>query len=364
MKKTLYDISWQVSEPEYRADLALSYSTLARFEREGFDNLDKLFAKVESPSLLLGSLVDTMITGGKDEFDHLYFVADFPTLGEKESAVAKFLYKHWGGQFYEFEVIPYQEILDAANMTEFQKNWRDDTRVKVLKERCSLFYKLLFSAEGKTVVDQQTYQTACNMVRALHTSPATSGYFADNLLDAPLQRYYQLKFKHRFGNVSYRCMADLLLTDYESKRVIPCDLKTSSHTEWNFQDSFLQWMYSVQARLYYRVIRATMDEDDYFKDFTLENYRFIVVNKRTLTPLVWEFPYTTYNGTLMDDKGNKYRDPFEIGKELQYYLHDRPQVPVGTNVNKINTISCLRPYVPKRGKSGKCDYDIANSDAD
>ena len=28
--KSLYDISWQVTEPEYRADPALSYSTLLK----------------------------------------------------------------------------------------------------------------------------------------------------------------------------------------------------------------------------------------------------------------------------------------------------------------------------------------------
>ena len=45
--KSLRDISWLVTEEEYRADLALSYSTLARYEREGFNNLDKLFDKIE-----------------------------------------------------------------------------------------------------------------------------------------------------------------------------------------------------------------------------------------------------------------------------------------------------------------------------
>ena len=30
--KKLYDISWQVDEPAYRADEALSYSTLAGFD--------------------------------------------------------------------------------------------------------------------------------------------------------------------------------------------------------------------------------------------------------------------------------------------------------------------------------------------
>ncbi len=83
-------------------------------------------------------------------------------------------------------------------------------------------------------------------------------------------------------------------------------------------------------------------KDPYFKDFTLENYRFIVVNKESLTPLVWEFPLTTYSGTLVDKDGNEYRDPFEIGKELQSYLNFRPKVPVGIDVDGVNSIDCLK----------------------
>ena len=52
-RKSLRDISWQVDEPTYRADPALSYSTLARYEREGFNNLDKLFDSIDTPSLVL-----------------------------------------------------------------------------------------------------------------------------------------------------------------------------------------------------------------------------------------------------------------------------------------------------------------------
>ena len=112
-------------------------------------------------------------------------------------------------------------------------------------------------------------------------------------------------------------MADLIVADYDKKIIYPIDLKTSGHQEWNFEESFLQWSYMIQSRLYWRNIRANMDKDDYFKDFELADYRFIVVNKNTLTPLVWMFPLTKSIGTLVDEKGNEYRDPFEIGKELQ-----------------------------------------------
>lgn len=134
----------------------------------------------------------------------------------------------------------------------------------------------------------------------------------------------------------------LIIVDYEDKKIIPCDLKTSSKTEWHFMDSFEQWNYMIQARLYWRIIKANLLNDSYFKDFTLENYRFIVVNRKTLTPLVWEFPLTQELGTLVDKEGKEYRDPFEIGKELQSYLNFRPQVPKGIDKDGINIIDCLK----------------------
>ena len=73
-RKNLKDISWQVDESTYRADPALSYSILARYEREGFNNLDKLFDRIETPSLIFGSCVDTFITGSEEEFNKLFMV--------------------------------------------------------------------------------------------------------------------------------------------------------------------------------------------------------------------------------------------------------------------------------------------------
>ena len=340
--KELKDISWQVDEPTYRADSALSYSTLARYEREGFNKLDHLFDKISTQSLLEGSMVDCLITGSREEFDELYCVADFPSIGDKEQQVANMLYERYHDSCELFSYIPSDAILAVINEVGWQKNWRDETRVRVISERTAMYYNLKTQAGTKIVVDRPTYDRVINMVQALKTSPATQGYFADNDPLSPIKRYYQLKFKARFEGVSYRCMMDLAVVDYEEKKIIPCDLKTSGHHEWDFQDSFLQWKYLVQSMLYWRILKANLMNDPYFKDFTLENYRFIVVNKESLTPLVWEFPLTKMIGTLVDKNGNEYRDPFEIGKELQSYLNFRPQVPKGIDKDGINIIDCLK----------------------
>lgn len=340
--KELSDISWLVDEPTYRADPALSYSTLARFEREGFNRLDHLFDKVSSQSLLEGSMVDCLITGSDDEFNEQYCITDMPSIGDKEQQIADNLYTMYHTSCEYFSYIPSDAVLAAINNSEWQKNWRDETRVRVLSERIAMYYNIRVQTIGKTVVDRKTYNRVVAMVQALRNSPATQGYFADNDPMSPVRRYYQLKFKARFKDVNYRVMMDLVIVDYEDKKIIPIDLKTSGHKEWDFKDSFMQWSYMVQARLYWRVLKANLMKDPYFKDFTLENYRFIVVNKESLTPLVWEFPLTQSMGTLIDKDGKEFRDPFDIGIELQGYLNLKPTVPNGIDKDGINIIDCLK----------------------
>lgn len=342
MEKELSDIALHITEPEYRTMPELSYSTLATYERTGFSGLDHLFDRIETPSLTLGSLVDTLITSTDEEFDNLYFVADFPTLGDKETQMANLLYQQYGSTHISISLIPFQDILGIANVVEFQKNWKDETRVKVITERCSYYYGLKAKAGNRTIIDFKTFETANDMARALKESSSTAHYFAADDPFSPIKRYYQLKFKFMHNNVGYRSMLDLVLVNYDDKTIIPVDLKTSGHPEWDFEDSFIKWNYMIQARLYWRNLRANLDADPYFKNFELLDYRFIVVNKNTLTPLVWIFPFTQLEGTLVDKEGNEYRDPYEIGEELRSYLDLRPAVPKGIKMDKPNRITCLK----------------------
>lgn len=341
--KELSEISLPITEPEYRAMPELSYSTLSTFETLGYNGLDHLFDRKESLSLSLGSAVDSIITGGEEEFNNLFVVADIAPLGDKEKQVANYLFDLYGSVYSSMMDIPATYILDAVNSYEFQKNWRDDTRIRVITERTSQYYAVKTQAIGKTILTTSNYEDVCNMVRVLRESPATCGYFAENDELSPVRRYYQLKFKAILDGVGYRNMADLLIVNYEKKKVYPIDLKTSlSCPEWDFEQNFKKWHYYIQARLYWRIIRHNMDKDPYFKDFSLEDYRFIIVNPKTLTPLVWEFPLTKTMGTLITDDGYEIRDPQEIGKELRGYLDCKPPVPNGINKDSINTIKCLK----------------------
>lgn len=341
MMKSLRDISWQVSEEEYRADPALSYSTLARYEREGFNNLDKLFDRIETPSLTFGSAVDSIITGGQKEFDERFMVAEFPSIPDSIVKIIKSLYKQYAGTYRSLLNIPDNSIIRETEDQNYQMNWKPETRAKVIREKGTDYYNLLFVAGDRCIIDTQTYQDVCNAVKALKESKSTQLYFADdNPFEPDIERLYQLKFKGEFGGITYRNMADLIIVNHKEKWVKPVDLKTSSHTEWDFYKSFVDWRYDIQARLYWAIIRQNMDKDEYFKDFKLLDYDFIVVNRRTLVPLVWTCPFTQAAGKLKFGKNGQIemRSPFVIGEELNSYLTSRPKVPIGISETGTNDL--------------------------
>lgn len=342
-EKSLKDISWQVPEEVYREDPALSYSALATYERGGFNCLETLYDRKETPSLTFGSAVDAIITGGEEEFNSKFIVAEFPDIPDTIVKIVKDCFREFHITHRSLVDIPDIEVIGRAANYNYQNNWKPETRAKVIKEKGEEYYNLLFLAEDKTILSNETYNEVLASVRALRESPSTEYCFRpDDPFDDSVERLYQLKFKATLGGTNYRCMADLLIVDYAHKIIYPKDLKTSSHYEWDFYKSFIDWNYQIQARLYWRIIRDNLDRDPYFKDFTLADYEFIVVNKMTLTPLVWKFRDTTTHGTIVVGKPAhpiELRDPEDIGNELKIYLAERPQVPFGIVIGGSNDLT-------------------------
>ena len=92
-----------------------------------------------------------------------------------------------------------------------------------------------------------------------------------------------------------------------------------------------------------------MDNDPYFKDFKLLDYRFVVVNRKSIVPLVWEWPLTQATGVIDIEtpSGFKYhlRDPETIGKELDYYLKENKKLPREIEETKPNNILTFIKYI-------------------
>lgn len=208
--KSLKDISLQITEQEYREMPELSYSTLAKYERGGFSSIKTLNDKVESPSLLYGSCVDTYLTDGVDAFNERFMVAIFPELKDSEISVIKSIFAITDGLF-TWDKVSNDVILQAIDDCKFQPNWRPETRLKVIKEKGEEYYNLLVLAKNKTLISQELYEEVLAAVDALKSSEATKWFFADNNSFENVERLYQLKFNAELDGVGYRCMFDKIL---------------------------------------------------------------------------------------------------------------------------------------------------------
>lgn len=340
MQKSLKQLALDWDEETYRNSNELHYSTIAKFAREGFEHIDTLFDKIESPSLLLGSLVDCLTTDPPEEYDRRYLVAEFPAISDTIINIVKLLFDTYSEIYDTIYKIPDNAIIDITEATKYQLNWKPETRAKVIREKAADYYNLLYLAKDKIIISTELNDLAHEMANSLITSPQTSTYFVKEFPFEDKENLYQLKFRADIGGVGYVVMFDIIQIDYDNKTIQPIDVKTSYKPSYNFYKSFIEWGYSHQCRLYYQVLKRVIEKDNYFKDFKILDYKDIVISKSNMLPLVWEFTATSAEGTLIYGKHNQIelKAPWEIGKELKMYLDNNAVVPKGININKSNDI--------------------------
>ncbi len=312
--KKLNEIAWNVSEKEYRKDHALSYSSIAKYEREGFNAL--IGEQIKTSSLTYGSVVDCIVTDGMDCYNDRYIALSLKCSPAVLSILIDIAKNN--------NTLDDDVILEIINKHYYCTNWKDQTRINKIKsfsEDFELVKQTIQQYPNKEIINQSVYDDAMAAYNVLLTSENTKDYFDADTEDK--EHYYQLKFKGTFDDVDYRCMADLIIVHPKEKTIIPCDLKTTGHPEVMFKESFHKWYYFYQAKLYWNLIRQNLDKDEYFKDFELKPYKFIVVNKTTLNPMVYEFSDVelkdySYNGIT-------YRNVCTVGKELRFLFDKRKE---------------------------------------
>jgi hypothetical protein len=338
-RQSLYDISWQVTEEEYRANPAYSFSTIAKYNRDGFEGLSKLFDKIESPSLTFGSIVDTLITGTKEEFDSKYIVAEWVNLADSLIVITKTLFNLYKDKYTTIKDFPDTILSEVgASCNYYAASRYDNYRVKQIRENCEEYYNLLYVSQDKTLISSSDYFEALQCVEILKTNPNTRRFFVPNPFNKNVETFYQLKFKSKYLDYDIRCMADLIIVDHEKKLIIPCDLKTSYKPEYKFYKSFIEWGYWIQAQLYWYIIRQILNQSDLYKDYTLLDYHFIVISKGTKNPLVWIYPDTQVIVDLTYGKNNSTicKNFRNILPELDEYLKTKPKCPKG--IQEINNL--------------------------
>ena len=209
MEKSIKELAWNVTEKEYRKDPAISYSTLSRFEREGWRNLSSLFDKIDSPALLFGSAVDCMLTDGEQAFAERFIVCEFPNLSDNLISITTELFSKCGDTHRKVDTID-DEVISSVAVAKgyYAGDSYKTTRIKKVKGSCNEYYSLLALAGDKTILSQKDYNEVALCVNELRTNPITKDFFYIDPWNTDIEKVFQLKFKAEWNGIPVRCMFD------------------------------------------------------------------------------------------------------------------------------------------------------------
>lgn len=306
------------NEQEYHELPLLSYSILARYEREGGfkalpNNKSDLWAPAEkTDALVFGSALDTLVTkewsetsNGMIDFENQFVVWECNDVPDKSKRVIEEMVAN-GVNWYDSERI--LKIMDAQ---QFYPYWKNSTRISKLYEGDARRY---FEAcqqnkdTGRQIISREMRDKVFECYQHLRECELTNSLLFCELPEH-IERHFQLKFQADLWSVRYKIMCDMILVDNEKRTITIYDLKTSGKESYSFKQSYLDWGYHIQSHLYRMVLNEALKGTPY-SDYEVRDFYFIVASKVNDTPLVFQ------DKTERTEKRPYLRDPREIGIEI------------------------------------------------
>lgn len=286
--KSLKDYSLNISEDEYHAFPAWSYSTIARYAKEGFSSIATLHEPfTPTPSMEFGSLFDSLITD-YDNVVNKYAVSDMVPPPAEKNVLDNLLSK---------TDVPFQELSDstigsAIMECSYYPKWKYDTQYSHISEY-SEYYDI--RRTGRRVVSTVDMYDAQKMANAFRSNPYISSTLGttETGIEVLYQLKYVVKVKLSTGEiVKVKFMPDAILVNHNDKTVQMWDVKTSAMPAYDFVENFTKLRYDIQAQLYSQMMRVIMDNTAEYKDYTILPYIFADISRSDMQPVPWVYDQT------------------------------------------------------------------------
>lgn len=331
-----------LSENDYHAYPAWSHSLIARYAREGFSAVSTIHEPVAvTPSMEFGSLVDTIMTKSRKEFEDEYVIDETGvTCPPAEREVFDKLLSMGIGDSC-FDDINHGFIFDAISQcdTFCSKYKKDDTRLAKLCENKG-YYDL--RRTGKKVVSKADFNDAVEMAKALWTSDNTRDIFRRGEKDG-VEYIYQAQFMENVTldsgkEILVKIMPDLLIVDHNKMTIQPVDLKTSSVPGWQFKDNFIKFRYDLQAEMYTDVINMLLDKDANYRQYDVLPYIFADISRTDKIPVT--YVYDPKDGFSFESNGREYsyKGWMPLLEEMLDYEERQAKVPSYISLTEPNDI--------------------------
>lgn len=290
-----------------------------------------------------GSLVDCLMTN-REQFNNIYAVADIPETPETMVPVLSSLLNDPEiAGVTDLSAVNDTVILKALNENGvYQNNWSPTTKAEKVRKAITEIFNISAAVRGKEVVSTSTYEKAVGCVNALYESfPEVFGPKQESHNgELTKETLFQLKFRANYIGVPVRCMPDVIKVNHNTKTVTIYDIKTCHYPEYEFYRAFIQNRYDIQAEEYWWNVRYNLDNDPYFKEFTLTDFQFVVVNPDNPQPLqwVWEKDKITPDGNYGSQRMVRLKKWNALAKELWGYITSAAALPSDINPVRPNSL--------------------------
>lgn len=329
--KSLKEKALNISEREYHALPAWSYSKIARYARGGFQALNELDTPMEqTPEMRFGSLFDAVMTHTKEDVNAHYIISSSsPTPAKK--AVLDYLVLQKGVPFEELDDASFQEAFDACN---YQANQKFDTKVKGLQEGYEYYTTRL---SGKDIVTPDEWEDAMTMSDNIKTDPYLSTIFGQD--NGNKEYLYQIQFQAPIEvngkTLPVKCMFDLLIVDHKEKTLQPVDLKTSYMPGHDWADHFVKMRYDIEAQVYVAVLQNVIKGTEY-EEYKLLPYLFTDISRTDKVPVTYWYDPVAYPNLKFKDY--EYKDWKTLLTEIVEYRETEAKVPSYIRIDGPNDL--------------------------
>jgi hypothetical protein len=242
---------------------------------------------------VFGTVVDIMLTGSREEFEEKFVkIPDETRCSETIKGIVKSVYEEVSIDENEVESLEIYDIaiLKYANYADYQRKWKDETKVDKIVEEGKSYFELLKTIGNKIPITETDYAKAVACLIALKSNEFTQPYTV--LKSSTNNREFLDKFiiEFEYQGLNIKGELDRVVIDHTNKVITPIDFKTTGKPISGFVGDFWYYRYDFQAAVYSRGLCEHPDIKKLLEsNYSLNPFLYIAVETNLVNqPMVFE----------------------------------------------------------------------------
>jgi len=273
---TIFTNTLDISEQDYRALDAVSYSAISGYIRDGLSAIRE--QKVAGEAMIFGSLLDCMIFTPAD-LDNRFTIVESIDIPDR----AKEIIDEYCKRFDHEEMDP-EHVIILMDEFDYYRSVKNNRINKIINDEGIRYHNQRRKMDSRTPITEEMRSLAIECATALYCNKYTEEWFK---IKHHQEIINQAKFHFTVDGVPLKCMCDTIKIDHDAQLITISDLKTTGSHESMFRESVRKFRYDIQADLYrWMVMRCIKNE---FKHYKVDAFQFIVINKNNRSPMIWGY---------------------------------------------------------------------------